>query len=73
MQLRARGVRLLLARVDGERLALPRRAGTLEAVGDEDLFVTVRDAVSADSDQKPSTPSARDRTARIGGGPQLRR
>ena len=49
-QLRSRGVRLLLARVDGERLDLLRRAGTLEAIGDENLFVTVRDAVGADSD-----------------------
>ena len=48
-QLRSRGVRLVLARVDGERLELLRRAGTLEATGDEDLFVTVRAAVSADS------------------------
>jgi sulfate permease, SulP family len=46
-QLRSNGVRLLLARVDGERLDLLRRAGTLKAIGDENLFVTVRDAVSA--------------------------
>ena len=45
----AAAVALLLARVDGERLELLRRAGTLEATGDEDLFVTVRAAVSADS------------------------
>jgi sulfate permease, SulP family len=51
-QLRARGIRLLLARVDGERLDLLRRAGTLEAIGDENLFVTVRDAVSAGSPRK---------------------
>ena len=69
-QLRSRGIRLLLARVDGERLDLLRRAGTLKAIGDENLFVTVRDAVSANTGQKPSTPSACDRAARIGGGPQ---
>jgi MFS superfamily sulfate permease-like transporter len=50
-QLRSRGVRLLLARVDGERLDLLRRAGTLAAIGDENLYVTVRDAVGADSDR----------------------
>jgi MFS superfamily sulfate permease-like transporter len=52
-ELGSRGVRLRLARVDGERLDLLRRAGTVEAVGDENLFVTVRDAVSAGSDQRP--------------------
>lgn len=46
-QLKAGGGRLLLARVDGERLGLLRRAGTLEAVGEENVFVTVRDAVAA--------------------------
>jgi MFS superfamily sulfate permease-like transporter len=57
VQLRSRGVRLLLARVDGERLALLRRAGALEAVGDENLFVTVRAAVRAGgSSRRPSTP-----------------
>ena len=72
-QLRSRGIRLLLARVDGERLDLLRRAGTLKAIGDEHLFVTVRDAVSANSGQKPPTPSVCDRAAGIGGGPQDRR
>ena len=56
VQLRSRGVRLLLARVDSERLALLRRAGTLEAVGDESVFVTVRDAVRSGSGQRPSAP-----------------
>jgi len=57
VQLGSRGVRLLLARIDGERLALLRRAGTLEAVGDDNLFVTVRNAVvSAGSGRRPSTP-----------------
>ena len=43
----ARGTRLLLARVEGERLDLLRRAGTLDAVGEDGVFVTVRAAVAA--------------------------
>ena len=45
--LTAKGTRLLLARVEGERLDLLRRAGTLDAVGEDGVFVTVRAAVAA--------------------------
>ena len=66
-QLHASGGRLLLARADGERLGLLRRAGTVQAIGEENLFVTVRDAVAAagatprlrvrQTAGEPSTPS----------------
>jgi MFS superfamily sulfate permease-like transporter len=44
-QLTAGGAKLLLARVAGERLDLLRRAGTLDAVGRQNVFPTVRAAV----------------------------
>jgi SulP family sulfate permease len=46
-RLSAGGARLLLARVDGERLDLLRRAGTLAVVGEENVFATVRAAAQA--------------------------
>jgi MFS superfamily sulfate permease-like transporter len=46
-QLAARGVRLLLTHADATELDMLRRAGTLDAVGDENIFETVRAAVAA--------------------------
>lgn len=44
-QLAARGVRLLLARVDAQAFELLRRAGALDALGAQHVFPTVRAAV----------------------------
>ena len=46
-RLTAGGASLLLARVDGERLDLLRRAGTLGVVGEQNVFPTVRAAAQA--------------------------
>lgn len=46
-ELRRRGRRLLLARVDEGRLELLRRAGTLDALGEDGVYLTVRAAVRA--------------------------
>jgi SulP family sulfate permease len=46
-ELAGRGVRLLLTHADTAELDLLRRAGTLEAVGEENVFATVRTAVAA--------------------------
>jgi MFS superfamily sulfate permease-like transporter len=46
-QLAGRGARLLLAHADTAELDLLRRAGTLDAVGEENVFETVRAAVAA--------------------------
>ena len=42
-----RGLRLLLAHADTAELDLLRRAGTLDAIGEENIFATVRAAVAA--------------------------
>jgi SulP family sulfate permease len=46
-QLADRGLRLLLAHADTTELALLRRAGTLDAIGEQNIFETVRAAVAA--------------------------
>ena len=46
-QLADRGVRLLLTHADTAELDMLRRAGTLDAVGEENIFETVRAAVAA--------------------------
>ena len=46
-QLAETGVRLLLTHADVAELEMLRRAGTLEAIGEENVFVTVRAAVSS--------------------------
>ena len=46
-QLAEIGVRLLLTHADVAELEMLRRAGTLEAIGEENVFVTVRAAVSS--------------------------
>jgi SulP family sulfate permease len=46
-QLADRGVRILLAHADAVELALLRRAGTLDAIGETNFFETVRAAVAA--------------------------
>ena len=48
-QLADRGVRLLLTHADAAELDLLRRAGTLDAIGEENVFETVRAAVAAAS------------------------
>lgn len=46
-ELSAGGVRLLLARIDGGRVGLLERAGTLDAVGPDGVHPSVRSAVAA--------------------------
>jgi sulfate permease, SulP family len=46
-QLAGRGVRLLLAHADTAELEMLRRAGTLAAIGEKNVFETVRAAVNA--------------------------
>jgi len=46
-QMAERGVRLLLTHADTMELDMLRRAGTLDAVGEENIFETVRAAVAA--------------------------
>ena len=46
-QLADRGVRLLLAHADAAELDLLRRAGTLQVIGEKNVFETVRAAVSS--------------------------
>jgi len=46
-QLADRGLRLLLAHADTNELALLRRAGTLDAIGEQNIFETVRAAVAS--------------------------
>jgi high affinity sulfate transporter 1 len=46
-QLADRGVRLLLTHADTTELDMLRRAGTLDAIGEENIFETVRAAVAA--------------------------
>jgi MFS superfamily sulfate permease-like transporter len=46
-QLAWRGVRLLLAHADTAELDLLRRAGTMNAIGETNVFETVRAAVAA--------------------------
>ena len=55
-QLADRGVRLLLTHADGEELDLLRRAGTMDAIGEMNVFETVRDAVAAATVDTPITP-----------------
>ena len=47
MLLADRGMRLLLAHVDASELSLLRRAGALDAIGQQNVFATVRAAVDA--------------------------
>ena len=49
-QLADRGVRLLLTHVDAQESAVLDRAGTMDAVGEANLFQTVRAAVAAATD-----------------------
>jgi MFS superfamily sulfate permease-like transporter len=42
-----RGIRLLLTHADEDELELMRRAGTMDAIGEHNLFPTVRAAVAA--------------------------
>ncbi len=51
-QLADRGVRLLLAHADAAELDMLRRAGTLDAIGEENVFETVRAAVNADRQRR---------------------
>ena len=46
-QLAETGVRLLLTHADAAELDMLRRAGTLEAIGEANVFETVRAAVSS--------------------------
>jgi SulP family sulfate permease len=46
-QLTERGLRLMLAHVDTPELDQLRRAGTLDAIGEQNVFATVRAAVAA--------------------------
>ena len=46
-QLADRGVRILLAHADAVELDLMRRSGTLDAIGETNVFETVRAAVAA--------------------------
>lgn len=55
-ELRRRGKRLVLARVDEGKLDLLRRAGTLDALGEDGVFVTVRAAVRAVDPTTEATP-----------------
>jgi SulP family sulfate permease len=48
-QLADRGVRLLLTHADSSELEMLRRAGTLDVIGQENIFETVRAAVAAAS------------------------
>jgi high affinity sulfate transporter 1 len=48
-QLTERGVRLLLTHADAAELDMLQRAGTIQAIGEENVFETVRDAVAAAS------------------------
>jgi hypothetical protein len=42
-------VRLLLTHADAAELDMLQRAGTIQAIGEENVFETVRDAVAAAS------------------------
>jgi SulP family sulfate permease len=53
-QLADRGVRLLLTHVDAQESALLYRAGTMDAIGEANLFQTVRAAVAAATDAPSS-------------------
>jgi sulfate permease, SulP family len=55
-QLADRGVRIFLSHADGEELDLLRRAGTLDAIGETNVFETVRAAVAAATVEKPISP-----------------
>jgi SulP family sulfate permease len=55
-QLADRGVRILLAHADAVELGMLRRAGTVDAIGEANLFETVRAAVSAATLDPPLTP-----------------
>lgn len=57
-QLADRGVRLLLTHADGEELDLLRRAGTLDAIGETNVFETVRAAVAAATLDAPLNPGS---------------
>jgi MFS superfamily sulfate permease-like transporter len=46
-QLADRGVRLLLTHADADEFAVLERAGTMDAIGQANVFETVRDAVAA--------------------------
>ena len=53
-QLADRGVRILLAHADAAELDLLRRAGTLQVIGEANIFETVRAAVAAATrDERP--------------------
>jgi SulP family sulfate permease len=56
-QLADRGVRLMLTHADAVELDMLERAGTMEAIGQENVFETVRAAVTAaTSDLSPTHP-----------------
>jgi sulfate permease, SulP family len=55
-QLADRGVRLLLTHADAEELDLLRRAGTLDTIGETNVFETVRAAVTAATVDVPRNP-----------------
>ena len=55
-QLADRGVRILLAHADAAELDMLRRAGTLHAIGETNVFETVRAAVAAATRDEPPSP-----------------
>ena len=63
-QLADRGVRLLLTHADTTELDLLRRAGTLDAIGEENIFETVRAAVAAATPVADVTERRRNDTCR---------
>ena len=61
-ELRSQGTALALARVHPPVLALWERAGVIEAIGEDKVFDTVRDAVQALSDDRPKRNAACERS-----------
>jgi SulP family sulfate permease len=55
-QLADRGVRLVLTHADAVELDMMRRAGTMDAIGEANLFETVRAAVAAATLDAPLGP-----------------
>jgi SulP family sulfate permease len=53
-QLADRGVRLMLAHADTDDISLLRRAGTLDVLGEQNVFVTVRAAVAEATQTRPA-------------------
>jgi sulfate permease, SulP family len=57
-QLTDRGLRLLLTHADTPELDLLRRAGTLDVIGEKNIFETVRAAVTAATSDAPAVAEA---------------